>query len=279
MTNERMNKIIANVNEMGIRAEYKKMVKNNMKVDAIILGKGQVRPTVYFDSFDECLSDDEIARKICNIYEFCENENEIDFNMKNVFKLHNVFGVLVNTEMNIDTISTCPHRNLCDLSVIYRMNVSTNTDSKASFIITNNHIRELGWTEEMLFNAAMENMDTPIYKPLLGELANITEDDLELFEEDNRMYIITNKEKLYGVFGSMFDTYALRFISHKLNDDLCIIPSSIHEILVIPMKDTQNVKFMREMVRSVNDSQLKRQEILSYNVYKFDKATQEITIW
>jgi hypothetical protein len=77
----------------------------------------------------------------------------------------------------------------------------------------------------------------------------------------------------------MMNKDMLRETAEKFGKDLMILPSSIHEVLLIPAKDDEmNADELRQMVREVNDTQLALNEILSYHVYRYSQETEEISI-
>ena len=49
-----------------------------------------------------------------------------------------------------------------------------------------------------------------------------------------------------------------------------ILPSSIHETIVVPFNDGMNVDELKNMVHEVNSTQVVADEILSDNVYVYD---------
>ena len=65
-----------------------------------------------------------------------------------------------------------------------------------------------------------------------------------------------------------------------MDKDFYILPSSIHEVLLLPAdyKDSEKTEEMRDMVCEVNDTQLKLEERLSYNVYYYERSINQITI-
>ena len=64
-----------------------------------------------------------------------------------------------------------------------------------------------------------------------------------------------------------------------LGKDLMIIPSSVHEVLLIPSEGHETeADTLRQMVREVNDTQLALNEILSYHVYRYSHQTGKIAI-
>jgi hypothetical protein len=91
------------------------------------------------------------------------------------------------------------------------------------------------------------------------------------------VYVLSNKMKFHGAV-QMLNRNVLEKTAEQLGKDLLILPSSIHEVLVIPAKGSKKeVEEICEIVRMVNATQLSN-EILSYHVYRYSRETGEITI-
>ena len=91
------------------------------------------------------------------------------------------------------------------------------------------------------------------------------------------MYILSNTSKLNGAGCMLYDN-VLTNIAAKLNSDLYIIPSSIHEVLLIPVDYADSSEYLTTLVQEVNDTQLSRDEILSDHVYYYSRIDKKITM-
>lgn len=89
------------------------------------------------------------------------------------------------------------------------------------------------------------------------------------------MYVLTNEHKFHGA-GCILYGNLLKEIADKWGCDICIIPSSIHETLLIPMSAAGSCAVTSQMVREVNQTQVSPEEILSDHVYQFNRETGEI---
>ena len=86
------------------------------------------------------------------------------------------------------------------------------------------------------------------------------------------MYVLTNSIKLNGAYYIMFEEY-LKVFADSIDSDLFILPSSIHEILLVPMDCGVSKEELEKMVCSINNSELSPSEVLSDNVYEFYRET------
>lgn len=89
------------------------------------------------------------------------------------------------------------------------------------------------------------------------------------------MYVGTNPERILGASILMYETY-LEDLAAQIEDDLCIAPSSIHEVLIFPLSLVQPSKII-EIVRDVNRTVVLPQEKLSDSAYIYRRGTHAIS--
>ena len=87
----------------------------------------------------------------------------------------------------------------------------------------------------------------------------------------NEMYILSNPSKMFGA-ASVLDTETIPKVCDIMGDDVFIIPSSIHEVLVIPMSSDISLAALSAMVQQVNATQVPPEEVLSNHAYYFLRA-------
>ncbi len=186
----------------------------------------------------------------------------------------NVYPRLINTELNKALLESVPHRECLDLSVVYGIRAEMENGCRTnSFLLRSRHMRLWKKTEQEIFNAAMRNMEKeqPSFKNMasvLKELAGLS--DCEISQEESPMYVLSNSDYLYGAAEILSET-TLENISDYFKDELVIIPSSLHEVLIMPKRFCDDYQTLARMVREVNDSQVIMKERLSYHVYAYDR--------
>lgn len=89
------------------------------------------------------------------------------------------------------------------------------------------------------------------------------------------MYVGTNPERILGASILMYETY-LEDLATQIEDDLCIAPSSIHEVLIFPLSLVQPARII-EIVRDVNRTVVLPQEQLSDSAYIYRRGTHAIS--
>lgn len=272
-------------------------IKNNgTKVYAVTIvdRASSVSPCVnvegYYKKFESGECDmEEIIKDIAEIYE--KNDLHHDF-ATNVFSDYDnaashVRGRLINTEKNTELLKKVPHREFLDLSLIYVVELGYEEQKRVlSMRINNEHIKFWGVTEEDLYSQVKNNMDEmdessfcsmeEVFKEMIGSGG---EEVLEDFSGTYPpMYVLTNKRRLNGAV-EILDARVLRRCADVFGKDFIVIPSSIHECLLVPVSEEINdFDYIAKIVRDINDTQVPKDEILSYHVYKYDKQTETMMI-
>lgn len=258
-----MNKIIAELNNRGYKAESVTVVKNGIEKVGIIIGEGTIRPTIYPDlnhTVDECVNE------IINTY---ESAPKIDINTDKIAKWDYVKNNLQlclqrKTEENI------LKRDYLDMEMYVRVKVSKD----ATYKIKSGMFKEV--SEDEIFARALLNAKENI---LVQDMAKMLADMIgcdELPDTDEaKMIIVTNKEKVNGAV-AICDKELLSNIARKYNSNLVILPSSIHEC-IIHIDNEPDMKMYSNMVREINATQVSPEEVLSDHAYFFNKETCEIS--
>ena len=101
------------------------------------------------------------------------------------------------------------------------------------------------------------------------EMESVYEDDI------CPMYVATNSKKLNGACVMLYDGL-LRDFARKVGKSFYIIPSSIHEVILIPDTLDMDIRYMKAMVKEVNGTEVAPDEVLSDNVYRYDIDTDRI---
>lgn len=186
-----------------------------------------------------------------------------------------------NMEMNRSQLLQMPHETREDLALRYLL-WTNNNGSRHLTRITNAQLNQWGITQETLRRDAWDNMKK-IFPPIVRSMSEIL---MEMTEEENDkmvtvdmgesiLYVLTNTDKYYGA-SYMFDEELMSNIAERFEDDLVILPSSIHEILFLPRQNAINIGELISIVMEVNYSQVQPEEVLSNSVYVYDRKTHII---
>lgn len=269
---------------------------NDRKLKALIIaGKDtNIHPSIYMDGFYDRYVEGtplaEIEEDILCIWQ--ENRIEKSFDSTCITKWENVQGnviyKLISLGRNRELLKDVPHREMpdLDLAFVYECFFGTGKEGCGTILIHENHLEMWGITADELFDTAERNtpelMDynflnmAGVLQKLLGSGEDAEEQEvLSAMEAECHMYVLTNKYRTHGA-GCIFYKNLLKEIAEKWDCDICIIPSSIHETILLPVDTMGSCGEISEMVRTVNQTQLRPEEILSDNAYQFNRETGKI---
>lgn len=205
----------------------------------------------YYKKFESGECDmEEIIMDIAEVYE--KNVLNHDFAV-HVFSNYDnaashVRGRLINTEKNTELLKEVPHREFLDLSLIYVVELEYEEQKRVlSMRINNEHIKFWGVTEEDLYSQVKNNMDEmdessfcsmeEVFKEMIGSGGEEVLEDLSGAYPP--MYVLTNKRRLNGAV-EILDAKVLRRCADVFGKDFIVIPSSIHECLLVPVSEEIN---------------------------------------
>lgn len=186
---------------------------------------------------------------------------------------------VVSAETNAAILATIPHKRMEDMAVVYRFMLDSHNGEQASVLVTNTIINQMDITPEQLHADALKN--APEVKPLViqGMSEVMAEmlgpDQAELMglmpvaPEDEQMYVASVPDKTHGASVIAYQDFMDR-ASDRVGGDFFILPSSIHEVLIIPDNKEIDFKVLEGMVRDVNETQVAPEDKLTDNVYHYD---------
>lgn len=185
-----------------------------------------------------------------------------------------LFVKLVNTERNESLVEQSISKEFLDLSAVVRVVLKMDKEGMASMALSKGDAEILGMTEEEIYAAALANT-LRLFPPKLMNLGRYVEmsigAELPLGEDEVTTYILTNQKEVDGAIYFM-SPEVVGAIAEALEDDLYILPSSVNEVLLVRASELEDgVDELKEMVRDANETVVAEKDILSYNVYHYDK--------
>ncbi len=187
---------------------------------------------------------------------------------------HEILFQAVNATKNRDLLEQAPHQRYLDLARVFFYLEETEDHQKRTFILSNQQMRRLGVTKEQVTEWAMEN--TPrLLPPSFHSMEHVLQKFClwEQAQEDQPpMYVLTNVRMFLGA-ACLFYPRVLPSIRNAVQEDFYIIPSSVHECIILPMSDAYTKSELEKIVYEVNLTQVPEQEVLSNYVYFYQKST------
>ena len=288
---ELMKKEVAERTGKHVRVE--KISKNNgLVLDGLVIlsEESNVSPNIYLNGYFEkflTYGKEAAAEEIIRVYE--RNRPKAVFDSSIFTEREKVSPLIkmkiINYEKNKELLEKVPHVRVLDLAVVFMAVLKSDFDEGfGTILIHNSHLDFWDMTADDLHELAKENMRNDFEVVSMGEVMkgvfeNFADGDLAggvIPEPETDMYVLTAHTKLHGAVGMLHRELLNLFMQENGFEKLVILPSSVHEVLLIPYDDgMEKIDFM-EMVKEVNGTELVPEEILSDSVYVYDGNELEI---
>ncbi len=275
------------------RVQLQKVIKNNgTRYDGLVITQPgiNISPTIYlmpyYHRYLDGVSLEDIYTDILSTYERYLPMNDFDTGRFTDYSraVRQIVMRLVNYEKNKELLALVPHFRYLDFAVVFYFLLQSSGGRHANILIYHQHLDFWKIDSDELSRAARIN--TPLLLPhhleniqtVLEAIPSDNVPELAAMEkEENLMYVLSNQFHLHGATTILYDGL-LSMIAERLEKDFILLPSSIHEVLLIPTDQPGDAGFYRNMVREVNDTQLADDEILSDHVYYFSRESNLLTI-
>ena len=173
-----------------------------------------------------------------------------------------------------------------DLAIVFYILVDQSVDGNATALVRNGMMQLWGnpdmddiyklakMNTQRLFRGHVASM-MEVMSGIIAENDNVDSDLVDAFfsmdvYEDSfvPMFVATNKCKINGASVILYDGLLAEF-ARRIGGDFYILPSSIHETILLSATGDMDVDYLVDMVRTVNSTEVAPDEILSDNVYKY----------
>lgn len=245
----------------------------------------KVAPNIYLDGYYADYLDgtdfEEILRRIAADYNNAR-ENIPGLLPENLYDKEKLYVRLVNYNKNEDMLKNVPHRQYLDMAVTVHMLVKKDEDGMASFAVTNDMTGRFGMTGDELLESAMKNTQKLFpakINSLFGQIEEMGGKDLSYMRQPGmpEMYVLTNDCGTNGA-ACMFYDNVMKEAAALFNRSFSILPSSVHELLLVPDSLGIPADELADMVRFFNRTVVSGGEVLSDSVYRYDREKNEISI-
>ena len=269
----------------------------------------------YYESYVAGRKIEQIVDDIKQLYEEIKQEKPWDcesFRDYEGVRNRIVFKV-INTAKNRKFLRTVPHLAFLDLSIVFYVLVDVSEEGTAAMVVNRSHADTWKVQAETLWEDAVKNVKNLLpaefvtmnhaLKSLLGDV-EYEEGDLLLEKKkgdavkkgDVLGYLHANDEQrleaakdkflnAYAITASRPETEAciaypnvLEMIGQILKKDYYILPSSVHEVIIVPYSEIYVCSKLDEMVREINSTQVEEEDVLSNHVYLYDRVSGKLRV-
>lgn len=271
--------------------ELHEVVKNNGKrVQAVTILESSmtnVSPTIYLkEYYDEYMERGftESVYSILNVYQKNKVNGHIDFQFLDSYEniKAGILPRLINYKKNMEMLEHTPHIRYFDLAVVFHYLMADDDGQYAGILVTDELNGKWWKTAGELYEDSLKNMEQNIYmNPLFDELNMLTGHEIQKEEGLDGsvygMYVLSNSARFYGA-SAMLSGQALRRSAEEMGcGSFIILPSSVHEVLLLPKEADNSMEGLRSMVGEINRSGVIRTEdFLSDSIYVYDAGTGDI---
>ena len=272
----------------SVYAEVHTSIKNN-NVERIGLtfheSQVNISPTLYLEEFYTCFLDGcplfDIVQQVLAVYKEIRFEHawSLDglFDYDSISK--NISFRLIHLQQNLPLLQKVPFIRYQDFAIVFFILIDVNPCGPGTILITNEMKNSWDITTEHLYETACKNAPALFpadFRPMCSVVSELlgtvcTPED----QEDNHMYILTSSAKQYGASTILYPDL-LESISAYLAEDYYLIPSSIHEFIILPCSYSPPAKELNAMICEINESEVPADEFLSDHVYLFSHSCQEL---
>lgn len=200
---------------------------------------------------------------------------------------------LINAEKNKKFLANKAYLPFLDLAICFYVlaNEPEKEDTVASIALPGDIVKEWGVSLEKLYEVAKQNM-MRIFPSKIESLTDMLtgmmgNDSFSSFMNPptlsgvvQEFYILTNQMGINGAAVLCYDSVIRGFSDEMEGSNFYILPSSIHEVILIP--DTQSyaegVDELLAMVKEVNQTCVRLEEILADSVYYYERSQDKVVI-
>ena len=278
----------------GYTVDVNKVRKNNGVVlhGLTIRRQGQnVSPAIYLEQFMEAhesgMPFDALIGEIIAIYKRYTPGKSIDMDFFRIFEnvKDRICFRLIRKERNEDLLKDVPHTDFLDLAVCFCYAHCWDGIGNGSILLNNSHMEMWNTSEEELYRLAERN--TPRIFPWLCRtmrefveetMGNAAETAENVFLDEAPFKVLSNTERTHGAACILYPG-VLEKLAQKEQRNLYIIPSSVHETLLIADTGGDDLADMiKETIVDVNRTQIAPEEVLSDSLYYYDLSEKQLKI-
>lgn len=261
---------------------YHSVRKINFQEEALLVRyKGdQIAPVVYMSGrYEDYLSGREMSEIVKDIARDVQEARKHQPDMLDLtaeMAKERLYLSVINAEKNEELLNSVPYRKIEDLACIAKFRL----DAESSVLVNEDLCRKLRMTSEEVLAIAEHNMVKNGYQcePLDLEIKRILKEqgvsDREIEEgmmktQSSMMYVASTANHMEGA-AVIASREAMHDFYEKIGEPFYILPSSRHEVILLPDRCGLEIADLAEMVKDVNRQVVDEKDVLSDHVYHFD---------
>ncbi len=258
---------------------------NSVELTGIMFKKTgeRVSPTIYIEDLYEeyrrkkktlCEITDEMIARYESSRDSMQELSRFDVDYEN--NKRKIVYRLISKERNKELLNDMPYIPFLDMAITFHMVISVNKKYVQSLKISKELQEKWNISVEQLLRIAKENTikmfpaEVQGLKEFVREYLLNREEDLTNCGKVD-MIVVTNELGINGATVILYDGI-IEELAERYESDLYVIPSSIHEMIVVPAKEDPEkelYEILKFMVKDINEHFVADEEILSNRVYTY----------
>ena len=173
-------------------------------------------------------------------------------------------------------LKSTPHRMIEDMALVVNVHLDSFSDEhgKSCVVVTKPLMEMYGVDEAQLFAEAEKNSlanEPIVFKPLLDMVKDLISKDEIPNPEDVGIvtYIATNASGFQGAAVAGYPDFCEK-AAEAIGGSFYMLPSSVHEFILIKDDGTPKAKDLNRMIKNVNETVLEPRDVLSAQCYHYD---------
>lgn len=294
---QRLESAIRGFAEESLELSIHTSVKNNgyQRRGITFSEKGtNISPTIYLEEYyakyTQGANLEQLAEQILEMYHKVRLEHSWRNDRIQDYKWvkNHIIYKLVHRDRNRQLLRDVPYVEYLDLAILFYVLVDVDEpgEQMATMLIRNEHMKWWKVSVEDIYQRAIINTERLLpYEfcamcALLDEMLgyqDVDEEDWRALREQENMYILTNKIRNYGAAAMLYPG-RLEMIGVYLKENYYILPSSVHELIVLPESKALPREEMGCIVNEVNETHVQPEDFLSDHAYYYDREEKKIYI-
>lgn len=242
-------------------------------------------PTIYLEEYFKYFEDDDsiddIADSILHVYREVRFDHSWQVHTISNFEIikEKIVYKIIHAPQNETLLKTLPSLPYLDFAVVFYILFEVDDNGTATIPVTEDLLRLWNTSLKKLFHIAMKNTPKllpPVFKPMrivVEELLGHPYD--EDLQDDDIMFVLTNPLRSLGAACILYDNVLLH-IGNFLKENYYVLPSSIHEVIIIPESQAPGKETLNDMIAEINETQVAIEDVLSNHVYYYDRESEEL---
>ncbi len=280
----------------GYNISIRQVPKNNgVKLNGLLISRDgdTIIPTIYLDDFyydylqGQSLND--ITKEVLEIYYRSKPKQDLDISYFDDYEQvkDKICLKIISYSRNKKFLKEVPHRKFLDLAVVYYCSMENSILGDGAILVYNAQMNTWNVTEEILYAQAVKNTEAlypaiceniisvlnRLHELKYGDPMPLTED---MQEQEADMWILTNSKNCFGASVILYPNVLKNIAENVIKDDMYVIPSSIHELILIKASAASDKQFLKDMIFNVNSADVDAGDVLSDMLYFYSKKTNTL---